>query len=257
MSFRPRLVQNSDHKSESYEGALLGILDPGAIAIEVFGEVLHFGALFAYLYRRFGPPNYNGDDHKEIAAYTLTTPLDDVFLNISIKAQTDTKFLFRYLVSQDIAREIGREARQPMEAWKQAFEAWGATQKADMASWKVRTELAQRFIVETGTELPEATRRHSEGSLGHRCEEALRATMKDLMRPVLVRDVPIDATGKEKTAGRAVAHAKCAGYGIPPEFLMKPEQFATFTQEVAKLGDGDLAKGFGAANKLIKAANAA
>ncbi len=41
------------------------------------------GTLTAYMIRRFGWPNEGSDDHKELCAWTLTTPMEGLFLSVS------------------------------------------------------------------------------------------------------------------------------------------------------------------------------
>jgi len=41
--------------------------------------------MFAYLWRRFGPPNGMSDDLKDLCTYILTTPMEGVILGVSPK----------------------------------------------------------------------------------------------------------------------------------------------------------------------------
>jgi hypothetical protein len=44
-----------------------------------------WSTLFAYLFRRFGPPNSGSDDDREIARWVITTPMDGVHLSLFAK----------------------------------------------------------------------------------------------------------------------------------------------------------------------------
>lgn len=56
---------------------------------------MEYGPLFAYLYRRFGPPEEGSDPHKEIACWYLTTPDGDVVLWVSPRP-SGAKYSFGY-----------------------------------------------------------------------------------------------------------------------------------------------------------------
>lgn len=53
------------------------------LASDVFGVNVPGGWLFPYMVRRFGWPNSGSDDHKDLCAWLLTTPVDGVFLRVS------------------------------------------------------------------------------------------------------------------------------------------------------------------------------
>lgn len=258
MAFQPRLTTRKDFKKGTlYTGALLGSLDPGMIATDVFGDKLHYGSLFAYLYRRFGPPNIDGDDHKEICAYNLTTPMKDVFLHVKIGAQTDTRLQFGYLLSQKIDSAIWKMKQAPATKWRNAYFAWLKDNGIDQTgtSSEQRLQLAARFLHDTGHAMPPTAHAPlKKGSLGWRAERALRQTMIALKRPVLVRDVPITAAGKDNPTGRLVRRSKSAGYGIPTEFFAEPIEFGHFVGDLTKLGNGDVGKGIKKARKIIQEA---
>lgn len=46
-------------------------------------KTMEYGPLFAYMYRRFGVPEYGSDSHKEIANWYVTTPDPSVSLCVS------------------------------------------------------------------------------------------------------------------------------------------------------------------------------
>ena len=255
MAFQPRLTTAKDfNKKTLYKGALLGSLAPGDIAAEVFGPELHYGALFAYLYRRFGPPNIDGDDLKEICAYNLTTPMKDVFLHVKIGAATDTKLQFGYLLSEKIDRAIIKMKHAPATKWRNAYFAWLKDKGIDQTgtSSEQRLQLALQFMNETGHEMPKGLAPLQKGSLGWRAEQAIRETLVALKRPVFVRDVPINPAGRKNVTGRPVRRHKSAGYGIPTELFEQPIEYGHFLGDLQKLGKGDIAKGLQKARVLFK-----
>ena len=64
-----------------WRGAKSGFVDPGKFA-ELTGNA-EYGPLFAYMYRRFGVPEFGSDNHKEIANWYITTPDKNVVLCVS------------------------------------------------------------------------------------------------------------------------------------------------------------------------------
>lgn len=77
----------------------------------VVGSEVEYGALFAYLFRRFGYPNMQWDTDR-LARYGLTTPRDDLFLVIepTIAGQTSQVFSFLAPTSVRTAAEAYRHA---------------------------------------------------------------------------------------------------------------------------------------------------
>ena len=78
----------SSDLDNGYRGYAAGpFFDCHELAEEVFGDTEANGlVLFAYLWRRFGPPWFGCDPHKELAGYFLTTRIDGLLLNVSCKA---------------------------------------------------------------------------------------------------------------------------------------------------------------------------
>lgn len=138
-----------------YRITLVGLFEPGALAVETLPP-LSGHHLFAYLFRRFGPPNWSWDPTKYLVQYVLTTPLEGVLLTIMphINASPTSHFdyrrlMFGYALSRtraDVAYGI------PSSAWK--------------------TSLL-----------------YQEGN------DAFRATLTDLLRPVFLSGQAINATG--------------------------------------------------------------
>ncbi|WP_298434932.1 hypothetical protein [Ottowia sp.] len=78
----------------------------------VLGAEVEYGALFAYLFRRFGYPNA-GWDFNRLARYSLATPRDDLFLIVepTIAGLTSQVFSFMGPASVHSAAEAYRRAR--------------------------------------------------------------------------------------------------------------------------------------------------
>lgn len=75
------------------------------------GVEIEYGALFAYLFRRFGYPNVEWDTHR-LARYVLATPRDDLYLVVepTIAGLTSRVFSFLAPASVQAAAEAYRHA---------------------------------------------------------------------------------------------------------------------------------------------------
>ncbi|MFT3803158.1 MAG: hypothetical protein QM766_18335 [Burkholderiaceae bacterium] len=75
------------------QGAMTRNIDP--VLGPMVGTHIEYGALFAYLVRRFGPPNARCDA-VHLARYVLSTPRQDMFLIVepTIEGRTDEVFSF-------------------------------------------------------------------------------------------------------------------------------------------------------------------
>ena len=80
-----------------------------------------------------------------------------------------------------------------------------------------------------------------------RVAEALSAAISDLLRPVYVRDVPINCYGRmddsEEFELEEVEPYHAAGYPIPSCFLKDTKRYESFTDALITQGDGDMDKG--------------
>ena len=178
-------------KGKKYTGAYIGTLSPGKISEDVFTEQLGGGDLFAYLFRRFGYPNVGWDDYKELANYVISTPMEDVFLEICpYLGGPKTSLHFGYLVSTEIdaklAQEMLKDRQKDTFAWKE---------------WPTESYI-------------------------YRCSKALQEAIRDLERPVFVRDIPINCKGRindEQMDGlrKEADYSDHAGYGIPDKIIKR------------------------------------
>lgn len=175
---------------------------------------------FAYLYRRFGPPFTGSDDHKHLAAYILTTPDPDVFLEI-IPSGSPLCYAPHYWINVAIEEEI----YAPTQAWFDKQFEWYKKQYPnatdnDYENWafsnnkeekdKCKKEIGRcpRFEIdsENWESGPVAVKR---------VNESLLIAMEDLLRPVYIRDIAINIFGVTDIELPSVEVSKYAGYGVP------------------------------------------
>ena len=57
-----------------------GSIDPGQWADDLYGKTISGSWLTCYMLRRFGWPNIGSDDYKDLCAWSLTTPLEGLYL---------------------------------------------------------------------------------------------------------------------------------------------------------------------------------
>lgn len=98
------------------------------IAERVLGSEIQQGALFAYLFRRFGNPNKGSDPDKELAAYLLTTTRPDMLLKISPYVGGNVSISFTFLVSHEVRRLCDDWMRRDRDAHQAAFFDWIETE---------------------------------------------------------------------------------------------------------------------------------
>ncbi len=94
------------------------------------------------------------------------------------------------------------------------------------------------------------TRRGHQDALSTRGNTALTEALKDLRRPVPIRDVlitctgPLLAEGDEEELPAQVSPFVGAGFGIPRAFLLDdPDRYSQFLEALAHLGKGDSGQG--------------
>ena len=94
------------------------------IARETLGENVPQGALFAYLFRRFGYPNRGSDPYKELASYLLTTTHPDMLLRITPYAGGDPAISFSFLVTHEAHIACRNWTSRQRDAHEMAFYDW-------------------------------------------------------------------------------------------------------------------------------------
>ncbi len=197
-------VLDSDKK---YTAAGAGTFDPGNIAQKVLPNIKG-GQLFAYLFRRFGYPSWAWDSDKELTHYCLTTPLEDVFLTVCPAMGGDYSGGYdctELMFGYCIERSIEEE-----------YHTLYRQRKLD--EW----ETSPRYTA---------------------CVKALKAALRDLLRPVYVRDVPINCYGRvmdESFKGfpAEVEPYHAAGYSFPRTLFRDTDRYEQFWDALRTLGNG-------------------
>lgn len=111
-----------------YVGLSFAVSTPGCgfanpVVTEACGEAMDYGKLFAYLFRRFGYPNFGWDGYKELAKYILTTPRKEMFLCIVPYVGDRTDLHFRFIAPMDVLRTADNYGRRFRMEWeRRAFE---------------------------------------------------------------------------------------------------------------------------------------
>lgn len=191
--------------------------------------------LFAYMWRRFGPPFTGCDDHKDLAGYLLTTTHKDVLLEVLPSASSmvhafgyAARPVFRHQHDAPLMKWLRKHNRLFFQWWcektkctARSFDGLTESQRAAFseALYDIKMlEEAKPFLAKAG---PRPPRRYM-SEARKTVVEALRATMEDLKRPVYVRDVAIDPFGVYKGVACeviTVEHSSYAGYGMPKAAL--------------------------------------
>lgn len=190
------------------------------VAGEVYGERAEWPnsslTAFAYLYRRFGPPPRGADGYKQLGgAWILKTRDPDVYLSIDPGGDAISLF-FGQLVSEWLYREAERPRREWRREWRRRyFEAHPGASEDDFwtawigDSWDAGMSRIPRYPPE----------------IVERALAALRHLLNDLLRPVYVRDVPINLfgciTAENPARGREAPRSKLAGRGVPVREMEK------------------------------------
>lgn len=148
---------------KGWSGGKQGIVDATFLAGQIYPSA-NYATAFAYLFRRFGETG-PFDWHKQLCEYDLTTPDKEVGFYLSCSPCMGPEP--GYWLSPDIAAAIGREYRQSRD--------WPPVDPANPIY---------------GGRMP------PEGTASRRAIDAIAAGMRDLLRPVYVRDVPISIVGR-------------------------------------------------------------
>jgi len=240
MKFEPQIAAYKP--GVQYEGASSGLLDPGAVAETVFGPTLSYGTLMAYCFRRFGPSPFGSDNYKEIVRWNLTTPLEDLFLSISINGLSRTQLLFGYQMTHDLHLSLANEHQCEVETLHANFRTWlreaHGEDYDDMKKTMHETE-GRELWSERWDAFNAADSSPVSTPLKDQAEAALLGTIQALKSPTWVRDVPIDATGgvSDEVAARGdCAPFEKAGYGVPSLLRAAPEMLFRLTEAAERIG---------------------
>lgn len=82
-----------------------GLLEPGELAEKIYGDKFSSASMFAYLFRRFGYPLDGWDDYKELCGYILNTPMEGIYLYISIKGDGAPSYSFGVRFSDEMYKK--------------------------------------------------------------------------------------------------------------------------------------------------------
>lgn len=172
---------------------------------------VRWSTLFAYMYRRFGPPHLGGDDYKDLSAgWMLTTPDQDVFVVVS-PSLSGPGFSFRPYFAAINAQEFRsvEELKLPADRVAAIRKAYGDT-LADLLR-------------------PVCVRDHHINALGELGNSARDETL-------LAYDEESDELIYE------VRFHHSSGYAMPVG-LFGGEDWSTLCRICGQLGDGDMAQG--------------
>jgi hypothetical protein len=225
------------------EGCASGeYVDCHALAKEAWGEQAkeeNISAM-AYLWRRFGPPWWGTDSHKRIASWVLATADPCVFLDVSPSASS-MAFNVSYLMKRGTLDSLcGSPIRH--RQWERKFERWFLKQNSSMPhktpdELKALRELYGKWRFD-GTRIAQAKkvigpfphRRYDVDLNGwrkgpeivRRVNQALFDAMKELLRPVYVRDSSINIFGRPDDVEMPAAEPSIyAGLGVPRAAMEK------------------------------------
>lgn len=148
---------------EGWSAGKQGIVDATFLAGQIY-PAANYATAFAYLFRRFGETG-PFDWHKQLCQYDLTTPSKEVGFYLSCSPSMGPEP--GYWLSPGIAVKIGREYRRSRD--------WPPVDPANPVY---------------GGRMP------PEGTVSRRAVDAIADGLRDLLRPVYVRDVPINICGR-------------------------------------------------------------
>lgn len=232
------------------------IFDGYTMAIEVWGKACEDRdsglKAFAYLWRRFGPPWHGSDDHKDLCTYCLTTADPDVFLVLHLNGAG-----LKYSVSYMAHESIREEYEKPMQEWEKKFENWFMDQHQEI-KWENHEKWGEKYKKKIGTmfwtarydgkiykqaveAIGKFPRLHVQldgwrniGGIVQRVNQSIFDAMNELLRPVYIRDCPINIFGMceeaeiedgdenlEPGVMYAAKRSMYAGFGVPKESLDK------------------------------------
>jgi hypothetical protein len=266
----------------------------------LFPEEIDYGHLFAYLFRRFGYPNYGWDSYKNLVCYMLTTPTPNLFLRITPYVGSNTELHFQFVTTEEKSRAVRLWEDAPRIDWETRRYDWAESRglpdwmpdwvaKCDEAvkrdlggsvkTWRDSIHWAQMYLWhgdEPEQEFPEVTeflkeldlfgekrpgcRRHTGPATEWPEDDPLKplalaaiATLKDLQRPVRVRDCAINMYGFVDDGKRTLDEPDVAGYQAGWLYNEHFKEMADIGDAALKLGGGNLKRGLA---KILKMASA-
>ena len=237
--------------------------EEGNIVKKVFGKAadkygsIPAGPALLYLIRRFGYTEWGGDDHKEVCCYFLPTEISELYVSISVKwtnAWVSSSFSDGGEDSLYWACET--EARRPYQEWHERCRGWVAAQGRSFSGNIRPTDEDEelREAYKTIEPFPPNYIEPEPGSLRHKVLTAFEEALRDLLRPVFVRDVPINIMGKVEPVWSDKKEAYdidldlvkphwTAGKGMVLEPYRDHDLFLDFLHVTRERGGGDLFAG--------------
>lgn len=209
------------------------IFDGHDLALEAWGDCAkdkNSGLLaLAYLWRRFGPPWRGGDDHKSLVDYTLTTDDPHVFLWLHLSGSG-----LAYSVGYFAHCSLRAELDEPILEWCKRYDEWWWTTHPEFESWEDSEENQQKISAIYWQERqnedvrakayaaigdfpsrPDKPQWRTDTGVVNRVNQAVFDALKELERPVYVRDCPINLFGRCGETDNPAEPSPYAGYGIP------------------------------------------
>lgn len=281
-------------------GLSMCLSDP--VIKSVLGDEIDYGALFAYLFRRFGYPHRGWDDYKQLVSYYLTTPHPDMLMEITPYVGGTSAISIRFLVSDETLTAVNNYGQRHRTAWDARSLDWAEAQGLPdwMPEWVqiYNTDYREAFphlplatdwrqtvgfyyaLGEIGSPEYELTNRivefREKVREGYEAVEpfpphydrpqdlslcndddplkplvpAATEALKDLLTPVGVRDLAINALGRVESRRANAKRAVSAGYPSGALGNTAPEEFVKLHELVLKLGKGNAKRGI---NKVLAA----
>lgn len=213
-AFKPEMVREWPKGFTGCKGGQF--IDGNTLASDAWGpecksDDLSGLVLFAYLFRRFGPPAFPGDEYKDLACYVLTTPDPDVHLWLSPSGSPAS-----YAVGGLWSKALEEEHRRPAQEYSERMEAWWIdhhpevlnADKTDFIDKDAASAAYGDFLYGSKQDKapmyadlgeppwltepsPHSTPWRELTGIALRVNTALHASLTALRTPVYVRDVPI------------------------------------------------------------------
>jgi hypothetical protein len=201
------------------------IVDCYELSREAFGEPEDENSglvAFAYLWRRFGPPPFGSDDHKELCCYYLGTPVCGAVLSVSPRG-SGLSYGMGYMISNEIRDECDKPRRERFAAMDRWAKDNGYEDGMSLMLLEENREAYQRAMEAVGQ--PPVHHdlrkwREIEGPVG-KLNKALYRAMRELLRPVFVRDVSINILGRCEPWRVNANPSRFAGMGIDLDAVLK------------------------------------
>lgn len=217
----------------------------------------NYATMLAYLWRRFGPPPTGWDPHKELVNYWLTTPVDGIAFGLACSPSFESCGAgVSYAIDATWARRAREWESGEWSVWLRGFRRHLMTDEHDLPMaivslaerddiYALRERYSPPFIaqllrlhgdyvlkagpmpqinyfeewpgMEFGFDRPPVAIDKLDPAPHRKILAAIEAGLRDLLRPVSIRDVYVNACGRvpdnSPLIRRAVPRFEDAGYG--------------------------------------------